>query len=151
VIVFLFLLPHIANRFSLQIKPGGLVRVHTSVLQPMAQYKSLMISEVTTCDELLTLLLSCYNLHEPVEQFSLYEVGNKTNGKFHVAKGIKSTFSFCWLVVGRAGQMLSNDQNVIGSKLRMISGIVLNFFDRLSTIIAFIAPRDQISASMYFT
>lgn len=62
------------KRFCLQIKPGGLIRVHTSVLQPTSLYKSLFISEETTSDELLTLLLSCYNLDEPVEQFSLYEV-----------------------------------------------------------------------------
>lgn len=48
--------------------------MHTSVLQPTSLYKSLFISEETTSDELLTLLLSCYNLDDPVEQFSLYEV-----------------------------------------------------------------------------
>lgn len=61
-------------RFYLQLKPGGLIKVHTSVLQPTSQYKSLLISEETTSDELLTLLLSSYNSSEPVEQFSLYEV-----------------------------------------------------------------------------
>lgn len=55
-------------------RPGGLIRVHTSALQPNSQYKSLLISEETTSDELLSLLLSCYSLLEPVEQFSLYEV-----------------------------------------------------------------------------
>ncbi|XP_055305667.1 uncharacterized protein LOC129570190 isoform X2 [Sitodiplosis mosellana] len=62
------------SRFCLQIKPGGLIRVHTSVLQPTSLYKSLFISEETTTDELLTLLLSSYSLDEPVEQFLLYEV-----------------------------------------------------------------------------
>lgn len=55
-------------------KTGGLIRVHTSALQPTSQYKSLLISEQTTSDELLGLLLTCYNSIEPVEQFSLYEV-----------------------------------------------------------------------------
>lgn len=55
-------------------KHGGLVRVHTSSIQPNSQYKSLLISEETTSDELLSLLLSCYNVLEPVEQYSLYEV-----------------------------------------------------------------------------
>lgn len=55
-------------------KPGGLIRVHTSALQPNSQYKSLLISEETSADELLGLLLSCYNLLEPVEYYSLYEV-----------------------------------------------------------------------------
>ncbi|CAO1351227.1 unnamed protein product [Diamesa hyperborea] len=62
------------SRFHLQMKTGGLIRVHTSALQPTSQYKSLLISEQTTSDELLGLLLTCYNSIEPVEQFSLYEV-----------------------------------------------------------------------------
>lgn len=59
-------------------KPGGLVRVHTSALQPTSQYKSLVIAEETTSDELLGLLLSTYNSIEPIEQFSLYEVSSWT-------------------------------------------------------------------------
>lgn len=61
-------------RFCLQMKPGGLIRVHTSTLQTTSQYKSLVIAEETTSDELLGLLLSTYNSIEPIEQFSLYEV-----------------------------------------------------------------------------
>ncbi|XP_041777654.1 uncharacterized protein LOC121596622 [Anopheles merus] len=73
------------SRFCLQQKPGGLIRVHTSALQPNSQYKSLLISEETTSDELLSLLLSCYNSIEPVEQFSLYEVcpGQEYQRKLH--------------------------------------------------------------------
>lgn len=64
---------------------GGLVRVHTSALQPTSQYKSLVIAEQTTSDELLGLLLSTYNSPEPVEQFSLYEVsaGQEFQRKLH--------------------------------------------------------------------
>ena len=62
------------SKFHLQMKSGGLIRVHTSALQQTSQYKSLLISEQTTSDELLGLLLSCYNSTEPVEDFSLYEV-----------------------------------------------------------------------------
>ena len=62
------------SKFHLQIKSGGLIRVHTSALQQTSQYKSLLISELTTSDELLGLLISCYNSTEPVEEFSLYEV-----------------------------------------------------------------------------
>lgn len=69
--IILILFPH---RFCLAIKPGGLIRVHTSALQPTSLYKSLVISAETTSDELLTLLLSCCNSSEPVEQFSIYEV-----------------------------------------------------------------------------
>lgn len=62
------------SKFHLQMKSGGLIRVHTSALQQTSQYKSLLISEQTTSDELLGLLISCYNSTEPVEEFSLYEV-----------------------------------------------------------------------------
>jgi hypothetical protein len=41
---------------------------------PQSQYKSLLISDRTTVDELIQILLSCYNSKERVEQFSLYEV-----------------------------------------------------------------------------
>ncbi|ALC38190.1 CG8965 [Drosophila busckii] len=73
------------SRFCLQLKPGGLIRVHTSALQPTSQYKSLVISEETNCDELLQLLLGCYNSLEPVEHFSLYEVcpGQECQRKLH--------------------------------------------------------------------
>ncbi|XP_017860194.1 PREDICTED: uncharacterized protein LOC108611879 isoform X2 [Drosophila arizonae] len=73
------------SRFCLQLKAGGLIRVHTSALQPSSQYKSLVISEETTCDELLQLLLGCYSSLEPVENFSLYEVcpGQECQRKLH--------------------------------------------------------------------
>ncbi|EDW76358.2 uncharacterized protein Dwil_GK15415 [Drosophila willistoni] len=73
------------SRFCLQLKPGGLIRVHTSALQPSSQYKSLVISEETNCDELLHLLLGCYSSLEPVENFSLYEVcpGQECQRKLH--------------------------------------------------------------------
>lgn len=61
-------------RFSLQTRRGGLVKVYDSALNSNSQYKSLLISAKTTVDELLALLLNCYNSKERVEQFSLYEV-----------------------------------------------------------------------------
>ncbi|KAH8375077.1 hypothetical protein KR093_003280 [Drosophila rubida] len=73
------------SRFCLQLKPGGLIRVHTSALHPSSQYKSLVISKETNCDELLQLLLGCYSSLEPVENFSLYEVcpGQECQRKLH--------------------------------------------------------------------
>ncbi|XP_030761134.1 uncharacterized protein LOC115886185 [Sitophilus oryzae] len=62
------------SKFSLQTRRGGLIKVHDSVLNSNSQYKSLLISARTTVDELIALLLNCYNSKEPVEQFSLYEV-----------------------------------------------------------------------------
>lgn len=62
------------SRFSLQIRHGGLVKIYDSVLMPGSKYKSLLISEHTTVDELIQILLNCYSSKERVEQFSLYEV-----------------------------------------------------------------------------
>lgn len=39
-----------------------------------SKYKSLLISERTTVDELIAILLNCYSSKETVERFSLYEV-----------------------------------------------------------------------------
>ncbi|GLG97855.1 Putative actin filament-binding protein afadin [Gryllus bimaculatus] len=62
------------SRFSLQMRRGGLVKIYDSVLMPGSLYKSLLVSERTTVDDLLQLLLNCYGSQERVEQFSLYEV-----------------------------------------------------------------------------
>lgn len=61
-------------RFALQMRPGGLVKIYDSALMSSSQYKSLLISERTTADELLAILLHCYDSREGVERFSLYEV-----------------------------------------------------------------------------
>jgi hypothetical protein len=45
-----------------------------SLLVPQSQYKSLLISDRTTVDDVINILLNCYNSKERVEQFSLYEV-----------------------------------------------------------------------------
>ena len=45
-----------------------------SLIISQSQYKSLLISDRTTVDEVIQLLLNCYNSKERVEQFSLYEV-----------------------------------------------------------------------------
>ncbi|XP_034943421.1 uncharacterized protein rau [Chelonus insularis] len=62
------------SRFSLQTRRGGLVKIYDSALMSGSKYKSLLISERTTVDELIQMLLNCYNSTERVEQFSLYEV-----------------------------------------------------------------------------
>ena len=89
--------PRGGSRFSIQMRRGGLVRVHDSVLMPnvmrytpmtfvffplankifhfmQSQYKSLLISERTTIDDLIELLLRCHNNNERLERFSIYEV-----------------------------------------------------------------------------
>lgn len=62
------------SKFALQMRPGGLVKIYDSALMSSSQYKSLLISERTTADELLAILLNCYDSREAVERFSLYEV-----------------------------------------------------------------------------
>ena len=39
-----------------------------------SQYKSLLISERTTIDDLIELLLRCHSNNERIERFSIYEV-----------------------------------------------------------------------------
>lgn len=62
------------SRFSLQMRPGGLVKIYDSALMSSSQYKCLLTSDQTTADELLAILLHCYDSSEGVERFSLYEV-----------------------------------------------------------------------------
>ncbi|XP_048484799.1 uncharacterized protein LOC105391035 [Plutella xylostella] len=62
------------SKFSLQMRPGGLVKIYDSALMSSSQYKSLLISERTSADELIAILLNCYDCREGVERFSLYEV-----------------------------------------------------------------------------
>ncbi|XP_046403556.1 uncharacterized protein LOC124169108 isoform X2 [Ischnura elegans] len=73
------------SRFSLQTRRGGLVKIYDSVLMTGSQYKSILISDRTTVDELIQILLNCYNSKERVEQFSLYEVckGEEYERKLH--------------------------------------------------------------------
>lgn len=56
-----------------------------SCYDSQSKYKSLLVSEQTTVDELIQMLLSCYSSKERVEQFSLYEVceGEEYQRKLH--------------------------------------------------------------------
>ncbi|CAG0884650.1 unnamed protein product [Darwinula stevensoni] len=65
--------PRGESKFALQMRRGGLVKVHDACLMPGSQYKSLLISEKTTVDELIQLLLNCYNIKEPLSRFSIHE------------------------------------------------------------------------------
>lgn len=66
--------PHGESKFSLQMKRGGLVKVYDSCLMAGSMYKSLLVSERTTAEELIQLLLHCYNSIESPAKFSLYEL-----------------------------------------------------------------------------
>jgi len=61
-------------KFTLQMKKGGLVRVHDSVLMNESKYKSLLISEDTTVEEVVRILLHCYGLERyATSKFCVYE------------------------------------------------------------------------------
>ena len=61
-------------KFTLKMKKGGLVRVYDSILMNESQYKSLLISEETSCEDVVRILFHCYGLeHCQVSSFSLYE------------------------------------------------------------------------------
>merc|ERR1712141_346217 len=63
-------------KFSLQMRRGGLVRIHDSVLMAESRYKCLLISEQTTVREVITILFHCYGLEriERVDRYVLCEV-----------------------------------------------------------------------------
>jgi hypothetical protein len=63
-------------KFSLQMRRGGLVRIHDSVLMAESRYKCLLISEHTTVREVVTILFHCYGLEriERVDRYVLCEV-----------------------------------------------------------------------------
>ena len=54
-------------RFILQMRKGALVKVYDSVLMEESQYKCLLISEETTVEDVVKILLCCYGL-EKVER-----------------------------------------------------------------------------------
>ncbi|CAG2103455.1 unnamed protein product [Medioppia subpectinata] len=61
-------------KFSLMMRCGGLIKIYDSCLMSGSLYKSLLLSDRTTVDELIQLLLNCYNLNEKPSKFALYEV-----------------------------------------------------------------------------
>ena len=70
-------------RFVLQMKKGGVVKIHDSVLMEESQYKCLFISEDTTVEEVIMILLHCYGLEkvERAERYAVYE--QCSNQRYH--------------------------------------------------------------------
>ena len=62
-------------RFTLQMRKGGLVKVYDSVLMEESQYKCLLISEETSVEDVIKLLLYCYGLEkiERADRYCMYE------------------------------------------------------------------------------
>merc|ERR1719273_2869372 len=65
-------------RFTLQMRRGGLVRIHDSILMAESRYKCLLISEHTSVREVVTILFHCYGLEriERVDRYVLCEVAS---------------------------------------------------------------------------
>ncbi|XP_037094861.1 uncharacterized protein LOC119114905, partial [Pollicipes pollicipes] len=66
--------PRADSKFTVRMRHGGLVKVFDSVLMAESKYKSLLVSERTTVDQMIQLLLNCYNSTESVNLFSIYEI-----------------------------------------------------------------------------
>lgn len=62
------------SEFHLKIKSGGLIKIFTNALNTETQYRNLLISDETTSDEVVQLLLNFFNMKEPLEEFSIYQV-----------------------------------------------------------------------------
>ena len=60
-------------KFTLQMRKGGLVRIHDSVLMAESKYKCLLISEQTTARDVIKLLFHCYGLEDSLDKYCLYE------------------------------------------------------------------------------
>ena len=53
-----------------------LIVIHCFSFVSQSKYKSLLISERTTVDQMIQLVLNCYNSTESVNLFSIYEVSD---------------------------------------------------------------------------
>ena len=63
------------TKFTLQMRKGGLVKIHDSILMEESQYKCLLISDETNVEETIKLLLYCNGLEkvERPERYCMYE------------------------------------------------------------------------------
>merc|ERR1719189_2377958 len=61
-------------KFTLQMRKGGLVRVYDSVLMAESNFKSLLISEETTVEDVVRILLHCYGFERiSLRKYCIYE------------------------------------------------------------------------------
>ncbi|CAL4101929.1 unnamed protein product [Meganyctiphanes norvegica] len=74
--------PHGDSRLTLKMRPGGLMRVYDGALVAGSRYKSLLVSEKTTSDELIQLILLCNNIKNNIENYSLLMV-HHNDGREH--------------------------------------------------------------------
>lgn len=104
-------------KFSLQMRKGGLVRVYDSVLVEELKYKCLLISEETTVEDVIRILLNCYGLDklEEISRFCLFEIGeirerklNRNEKPLAVQSHWSSNSHYQKFVLRRATRSVSN-------------------------------------------
>merc|ERR1719330_1704292 len=104
-------------KFSMQMKKGGLVRVYDSVLVAELKYKCLLISEDTTVEDVIRILLNCYGLDkmEEISRFCLFEIGeirerklNRNEKPLAVQSHWSSSSHYQKFVLRRATRSVSN-------------------------------------------
>lgn len=104
-------------KFSLQMRKGGLVRVYDSVLVAELKYKCLLISEDTTVEDVIRILLNCYGLDkmEEISRFCIYESGdfrerklNKNEKPLNVQSHWSNGGPYQRFVLRRATRSVSN-------------------------------------------
>lgn len=69
-------------RFVLQASRGRLVKIHDSCLDAQSVYKSVMISETTTCNDAIQMILQAHKRPASIGQYELVVVDSKTGCKF---------------------------------------------------------------------
>lgn len=80
-------------KFTLQMRKGGIVRIHDSILMAESKYKCLLISDQTTVGEVISILFHCYGLEgvEREERYCLYEVsGNESERRLHPGNTVQN-------------------------------------------------------------
>lgn len=89
-------------RFVIRMRRGGLVKVYDSVLMTGSKYKSLLISELTTVDQLIQLLLDCYKSDESASKYCLHEqiLGCSDPGRRLLPKEVPLTIQQSWSSCG---------------------------------------------------
>jgi len=70
------------SRFVLQASRGSLVKIHDACLDSQSVYKGLMISESTTCNDAIQMILQAHKRPVSVGQYELVVVDSKTGCEY---------------------------------------------------------------------
>ncbi|XP_028966519.1 uncharacterized protein LOC100901866 [Galendromus occidentalis] len=67
------------SKFLLQMRRGGLIKVYDSCLMAGSLYKSLLVSEKTTAEQVVQLVLHCYNAPDRPSKYALFLVSHTSS------------------------------------------------------------------------